>query len=121
MERLSENPRDLLIAPRQLRAAEARIDTKNYVNLYHQTFPGRFDVFLEIDAAQTLARLLRAKENGEAGPVFVSNSRFNATGRDVVTLLIRMGIPGQFSIYIGNEDAQRLAGELETAAKKLGG
>jgi hypothetical protein len=113
VERLSENPRDLLMAFGQLRASMASSNNVRYVNLYYQSFPGRFDIYLEPVAAAALAVLLRTKGHGDAGPLYVGTSRFIATGRDVVMLNYRMGVAGQFHMFIGDDDARRVADELD--------
>jgi hypothetical protein len=115
VERLSENPRDLLMALGQLRASLATSNNVRYVNLYYQSFPGRFDLYLEPVAAATLARLLRTKGHGDAGPIYVGTSRFAATGREIIMLNYRMGVAGQFHMFIGDDDARRVADELDAA------
>jgi hypothetical protein len=115
VERLSENPRDLLMAFGQLRASLATSNNVRYVNLYYQSFPGRFDLYLEPVAAATLARLLRTKGHGDAGPIYVGTSRFAATGREIIMLNYRMGVAGQFHMFIGDDDARRVADELDAA------
>jgi hypothetical protein len=115
VERLSENPRDLLMALGQLRASLATSNNVRYVNLYYQSFPGRFDLYLEPVAATTLAGLLRTKGHGDAGPIYVGTSRFAATGREIIMLNYRMGVAGQFHMFIGDDDARRVADELDAA------
>ena len=115
MERLSENPRDLLMALGQLRASLATSNNVRYVNLYYQSFPGRFDLYLEPTVAATLARLLRTKGHGDAGPIYVGTSRFAGTGREIIMLNYRMGVAGQFHMFIGDDDARRVADELDAA------
>src|SRR5258708_29829367 len=113
MERLSENPRDLLMAFGQLRASLASSNNVRYVNLYYQSFPGRFDLYLEPVAAAMLAVLLRTKGHGSAGPIYVGTSRFDAIGRDVIMLTYHMGVAGQFHMFISDDDARRVADELD--------
>jgi hypothetical protein len=115
MERLSENPRDLLMAFGQLRAAIASTNNMRYVNLYYQSFPGRFDLNLEPVAAAMLAVLLRTKGHGSAGPIYVGTSRFAAIGREVIMLNYHMGVAGQFHMFISDDDARRVADELDAA------
>src|SRR5258706_6596954 len=99
----------------QLRASLATSNNVRYVNLYYQSFPGRFDLYLEPTAAATLARLLRTKGHGDAGPIYVGTSRFAGTGREIIMLNYRMGVAGQFHMFIGDDDARRVADELDAA------
>jgi hypothetical protein len=103
----------------QLRASLATSNNVRYVNLYYQSFPGRFDLYLEPTVAATLARLLRTKGHGDAGPIYVGTSRFAGTGREIIMLNYRMGVAGQFHMFIGDDDARRVADELDAAVRHV--
>lgn len=132
MGELSENVRDRLMEAGQLRAERAGGDAAPYVNLYYQKFPGRFDLSLKLDEAHALAMLLRTKGPGEAGPlsvgtvrfiepdrqVIMPDSRFTDPDRQVINLTYRMGVNGQFYTYLSDDDARRLADELDAAVQR---